>query len=688
MKKYPMVKQIGERDCGAACLAMIIRYYQGDYSLDELRDLTLTTRNGTNAYNLVEAATNIGFEANCYKCSIDDMQKSNLILPCIANVLVDGKYKHFVVIYEIDFANKTIIIADPAHKIKKITIAEFKNIFNNYVIMLFPIKPIPVVTNSKINYNYFLNILKKEKKYLQKILVLSFFITVFAVISSFYIEFLIKNISSFNSYNNLLFIFLIFSMVYLLKSFFEYIRSKALIMIQQKLDAILTMDTYNNILSLPYHYYRTRTTGDIISRINDLSNVKDLITKSILIIIVDMPLTIFALIFMFLISKILFLFSLIIVGIYYLIIKIFKRVFETYILYLKKEKAEITSSMVESISGFETIKGLKIKAYIFNKFKSMYDNYLSLAVKYQKSYLKEVMFKNITSDLGFVIITFIGSYLVISNKLSLGSLFTFNALIIYFLEPLKSILSMDTDIKEARCSYKRVLELDTRTKEEEIVNKHVKGKIEIKDLSYSYDHQNDILKHVNLKIDSGEKVMVLGPSGSGKSTLFKILLKYYQVSKGKVLIDDTDINDIYNSSSIKYINQTETIFTDTLYNNLTLGNDISKDYLNEIINICYLDTIINKDPLGLNQLIEENGFNLSGGEKQRIVLARTLLLGFDVLIIDEGLNQIDISLERKILTNLMDKYPDKTIINISHRLNNKDLYNKVITLNQGQVQYV
>ena len=109
MKKYPMVKQIGERDCGAACLAMIIRYYQGDYSLDELRDLTLTTRNGTNAYNLVEAATNIGFEANCYKCSIDDMQKSNLILPCIANVLVDGKYKHFVVIYEIDFANKTII---------------------------------------------------------------------------------------------------------------------------------------------------------------------------------------------------------------------------------------------------------------------------------------------------------------------------------------------------------------------------------------------------------------------------------------------------------------------------------------------------------------------------------------------------------------------------------------------------
>ena len=106
------------------------------------------------------------------------------------------------------------------------------------------------------------------------------------------------------------------------------------------------------------------------------------------------------------------------------------------------------------------------------------------------------------------------------------------------------------------------------------------------------------------------------------------------------------------------------------------------------INICFLDTIIKKDPLGLNQLIEENGFNLSGGERQRIVLARTLLLGFDILIIDEGLNQIDISLERKILKNLVWKYSNKTIIVISHRLNNKDLYNKVINLNQGQIKCV
>ena len=221
MNKYPMVKQIGEKDCGAACLAMIIKYYNGDYSLDELRDITLTTRNGTNAFNLIEAATQIGFDANCYKCNFEDIKEDNIILPCIANVVIEGKYKHFVVIYEIDFTKKTIIIADPAHRIIKMTFDKFKSIFNNYIIMLFPLKPIPVVTNSKINYSYFVNILKKEKTYLKRIIVLSLFITLFAVVSSFYIEYLIK-IINYSSYDYLLLIFLIFSIVYLLKNILDY----------------------------------------------------------------------------------------------------------------------------------------------------------------------------------------------------------------------------------------------------------------------------------------------------------------------------------------------------------------------------------------------------------------------------------------------------------------------------------
>ena len=219
------------------------------------------------------------------------------------------------------------------------------------------------------------------------------------------------------------------------------------------------------------------------------------------------------------------------------------------------------------------------------------------------------------------------------------------------------------------------------------MNTKLKGDIEYKNVSYAFNWNKKILNNINLKIKAGEKVLLLGPSGSGKSTMLKMLMNYYKVDRNKIEIDGIDINDLKNSSYIKYINQIETLFTDTLYNNLVLGNNIEQDKINNVINICKLNEIVNKDNLGLNQLIEENGFNLSGGERQRIVLARTLLMNFDILIIDEGLNQVDIDLEKSILKDLMNYYKDKTIIVISHRLNNKELYNRVLNMHNGVLEY-
>lgn len=172
--------------------------------------------------------------------------------------------------------------------------------------------------------------------------------------------------------------------------------------------------------------------------------------------------------------------------------------------------------------------------------------------------------------------------------------------------------------------------------------------------------------------------MVIGKSGSGKSTLFKMLKKYYEVKRDKVYVNNIDIND-YSKSDIIYVSQDEILFTDTLINNIGSNNII------DISQICLLDDIVKKNSLGFNMLIEENGFNLSGGERQRIVLARALSKEFNILIIDEGLNQVDIKMERIILKNLFEKYSDKTIIFISHRLDNKDLFDQIIKIENGEV---
>jgi ABC-type bacteriocin/lantibiotic exporter with double-glycine peptidase domain len=214
--------------------------------------------------------------------------------------------------------------------------------------------------------------------------------------------------------------------------------------------------------------------------------------------------------------------------------------------------------------------------------------------------------------------------------------------------------------------------------------KNDNGNIKINNLTYYFNDKKKILNDIDLEIKEGEKVLITGKSGSGKSTLMKIIKKYYEIEYGKVKIGNIDVNDICKDDNlILYVSQNEVLFTDTLYNNLGLYN-VDIDRIAKVLEECYIDEFIDKN-LGCNMLIEENGFNISGGQKQRIILARALLQKFNILIVDEGTSQIDVNLERKILKNIFKNYKSKTMIFISHRLENMDLYDRVIELKEGRV---
>ena len=269
--------------------------------------------------------------------------------------------------------------------------------------------------------------------------------------------------------------------------------------------------------------------------------------------------------------------------------------------------------------------------------------------------------------------------------MNIGRLLTFTSLLIYFLEPIKNIINLDTMIKEAKNALKRILDIVSYQKEDNgLVGDFQNGDIEFKNLDFSFNDRDYILKNINLKIKKGSKVMVVGKSGSGKSTLFKILMRFYNFKNNKVFINNVDLNnyDINTlNNNILYLGQNEILFNDTLYNNLVFDNSNSSKVL-DVCKMCYVEKIIDSN-LGYNMLIEENGFNLSGGEKQRIILARSLLKDFNILIIDEGLSQVDVNMERKILKNIFRYYKDKTIIVISHRLDNLDLFDNLVKIENG-----
>ena len=273
---------------------------------------------------------------------------------------------------------------------------------------------------------------------------------------------------------------------------------------------------------------------------------------------------------------------------------------------------------------------------------------------------------------------------------TVGDYITISFMTNYLIYPVRNIIDIIYDYHYVKSSITRannLLEVSSeKINEKEVLD--INGNIKITNLKYTYNNKNIILKDINLFIKDKDRVLLLGSSGSGKSTILKLLYKYLEADRKTIYINNYDIND-YSLSDIRknitYISQNEQLFNDTIRNNILLNRDISEiDYLN-ICKILHIDDIVKDNVLGYDYLIEENGINISGGQRQRIILARGLLKSSKIIMIDEGLNQIDIKLEREILQDVFTYFHNKTFIIVSHRRDNNDLYNRIIKIKDGEV---
>lgn len=671
--KYPFTKQEGLKDCAAACMQMIIKYYNGYISINDLNEMLETTKEGVSAFKIIEVSNKIGFKATGIRLNLLELNKS-VTLPVIAHVVINN-YNHYIVVYKIDSFKKSVIIADPQSKIKTISFKEFESIWTNVIINLYPVKPIEHRNYEKhLNYK---NIILKNKKTIFQLCYISFIYMILSIVASFYMKYVFDNYLS--NFHLIFTVFILFIIINLYKIFTNLIRTKILIDLNKNIDIDLSLDIFSKILSLPYGYYRNKTTGEIITRYTELSKIRETISKVLLTLFLDLPLCITSLIIMYFLNSKLTMISLIAVLLYTIIVIAYNRILNDTILEAQIKKAEMNTVLIESINGFETIKGLNLYDYIKLKFENKYIKYLKNVIKIDSILNIKENLKEIVNQLIEMIIIFTGVIYVRSETITIGTLMTYNSILVFFLAPIRNLLSLDNSIIESKRIVKRVNEM---LKKEENVKKIniVYSDILIKSLSFK-QNEKIILNKINLYISKGEKVIITGKSGSGKSTLLKILMNYYNDYQGEIKINGINIKSI-NLKNV-YISQNETLFTDTIYNNIVLGNNDSN--FSEVVKMCYVDEIINSN-LGYNQIIEENGFNISGGQKQRIILARSIINEFDLLLIDEGLNQIDVELERKILKNLFNKFHDKTIIIVSHRLENMDLYDKLIKLENGKVK--
>lgn len=684
-----IVRQDGIKDCGVCCLLSIIKFYGGELSLEYLRGVTNTSKSGVSALDLIDAVKKIGFDAYGVAGDLEKIEVSDL--PCIAHLIINKKYKHFVVIYGIDSKKRKVVVMDPAIGKRVLNFSQFRLLSSNNYIYLKPIKRLPKMSNKHIINKFIKDLLNREKISLLFIFLFTIFYFLFQVIIAFHFKYLLEFSIKYQLNSTIVSISIYLFIVYLFRELSLFNKNILMTKLMSISDRIMSFETYKHILLLPYTYYKNRTTGEVISRLKDLNTIKSFIAQVSCFFITDF---IGVILFILILFKINFRMT--------AIILVFSMIVFLYSLFFSKKRKKlvkkvsrnedyVNSYLVESLMNVDTIKGSHMEKRLRDKFLFKYNNLLDIT--YSFSFMEQVinLFKTIFSDILFVIVLGIGSYLVIIKKLSLGEVLVYQNIFGYYLNNFNSLISIFNNYHNFKVASFRVEDLFLIDSEEfggsyYYLSHRLDGDISFNNLNYSISNKF-ILKELTLDIKYGEKILLFGKSGVGKSTLVKILLRYIEVPFGHVSIKGIDINHYHLEvirQGITFVSSNELLFTNTLYNNIVLDREVSHDNFVNICKMCMVDEIVDDD-LGYQVLVEENGFNFSNGERQRIILARALLRKSDIYIFDEAFSQIDNKRRSIIVKNIFEYLKEKTIIVISHNMNNKDIFNRILKMEDGGI---
>nr|4RY2_A Chain A, ABC-type bacteriocin transporter [Acetivibrio thermocellus ATCC 27405]4RY2_B Chain B, ABC-type bacteriocin transporter [Acetivibrio thermocellus ATCC 27405]7T54_A Chain A, ABC-type bacteriocin transporter [Acetivibrio thermocellus]7T54_B Chain B, ABC-type bacteriocin transporter [Acetivibrio thermocellus]7T55_A Chain A, ABC-type bacteriocin transporter [Acetivibrio thermocellus]7T55_B Chain B, ABC-type bacteriocin transporter [Acetivibrio thermocellus]7T56_A Chain A, ABC-type bact len=691
-KKYVCVRQYDLTDCGAACLSSIAQYYGLKMSLAKIREMTGTDTQGTNAYGLIHAAKQLGFSAKGVKASKEDLLK-DFRLPAIANVIVDNRLAHFVVIYSIK--NRIITVADPGKGIVRYSMDDFCSIWTGGLVLLEPGEAFQKGDYTQNMMVKFAGFLKPLKKTVLCIFLASLLYTALGIAGSFYIKFLFDDLIKFEKLNDLHIISAGFAVIFLLQIFLNYYRSILVTKLGMSIDKSIMMEYYSHVLKLPMNFFNSRKVGEIISRFMDASKIRQAISGATLTIMIDTIMAVIGGILLYIQNSSLFFISFIIILLYGIIVTVFNKPIQNANRQIMEDNAKLTSALVESVKGIETIKSFGAEEQTEKSTRDKIETVMKSSFKEGMLYINLSSLTGIVAGLGGIVILWAGAYNVIKGNMSGGQLLAFNALLAYFLTPVKNLIDLQPLIQTAVVASNRlgeILELATEKELREDSDDFVislKGDIEFRNVDFRYGLRKPVLKNINLTIPKGKTVAIVGESGSGKTTLAKLLMNFYSPEKGDILINGHSIKNISLElirKKIAFVSQDVFIFSGTVKENLCLGNEnVDMDEIIKAAKMANAHDFIEKLPLKYDTFLNESGANLSEGQKQRLAIARALLKKPDILILDEATSNLDSITENHIKDAIYGLEDDVTVIIIAHRLSTIVNCDKIYLLKDGEI---
>ncbi|WP_299896062.1 peptidase domain-containing ABC transporter [uncultured Aquimarina sp.] len=683
-----LVLQHDQSDCGVACLLSLIRFYQGDHSLEKLRELSGTTKQGTTLLGLYQSANQLGFTAQ--GCEADIQALIDHPSPVILHVTIDNRLQHYVVCY--GTRDNKFIIGDPAKGILYYTKDELENIWKSKTCLT--LEPntsfVKQEQHKTAKKAWFIRLLKEDYNLLAFSAVLGLLTAILGMVMAVFSQKLIDDILPTKDYTKLITGIALVTFLLLVKSGFTVLRSYFLLRQSKDFNNRIINDFYGALLQLPKPFFDTRKIGELVSRLNDTQRVQEVIQLVANNFVVNILVSIVSLGFLFYYSWQVGLIASVSLPLYFILIYSFN----TKIINSQKEvmqsRANSQSNYISTMNGIATIKNNN-KQTLFQKLnKLIYGHYQDCVFDLGKIHIRLSLFSNAFSVFFLIAILSYTTLSVYYNTLQIGELMAILGVAGSLLPSVANIALIAIPLNEAKVAFNRMYEFASIEKEKDgNIHLHNFESLSIQDVRFRFAGRSPLFQNISLKISKGECIAIVGESGSGKSTLGQIIQKFYHPEHGDIVINDTYSLDQIRLDSwrniIGVIEQDIEIFNGTVLDNIILGNEDTPENIIKFCEAYGLDIYIAQFPQGYTTILGEDGINLSGGQKQIIALARVLYKKPQLLILDEYTSAMDRKTEQFSLKLLQDIKDKIGIIFISHRLHSlPKIADQICVIENGQ----
>ncbi|MEH2209305.1 peptidase domain-containing ABC transporter [Nostoc sp.] len=692
--KYQVVTQHSEEDCGAACLASIAKHYRRNFTLNRIREAVGTGQLGTTLLGLRRGAEALGFNARSVRASNEILDKMNQApLPAI----IHWKGYHWVVLY--GQKGKKYIVADPAANIRYVSRKELIEAWSNKVMLLLEPDSVRFYAQPDDKIDGFGRFVRRVLPYgniLFEAFLCALIIGLLSLASPILLQILTDDVLVRGDTQLLAAVIIAVVAMNLVSSSLQLVQYNLIAHFAQRLELGLILEFARTILRLPLTYYESRRSGEIVSRLQDIQQINQLISQAIISLPSQLLIAVVSLGFMLFYSWKLTLFAVIIAIVMSLSTIVFLPTLQQKIRSVLVLDAENQGVLVESFKGALTLKTTTAAPQFWEEFQNRFGRLANQTFRTIQIGIINGIFSSLISSIGSISLIGFGSILVISKELSIGQLLAFNGMNGNFLAFISTALNFIDEFTRAKTATQRLTEVIDSTPENQGDIKKPFTKIPNKadiictNLNFHYPGRLELLQDFSLTIPGGKVVALIGTSGCGKSSLAKLIAGLYTANSGNIRIGIYNLQDLALDclrQQVVLVPQEAHFWSRSIIDNFRLGSPHVT--FEQIVNACQIaeaDDFISKLPEKYQTVLGEFGSNISGGQRQRLAIARAIINDPPVLILDESTAGLDPVSEAQVLNQLLLHRQGKTTILISHRPRVIARADWIVLLNQGKLQ--